>query len=504
MNNNLFRFLILIIAILSSQSLITSCKDDEEGIRTIPQPDIDNREDPNGSNGTMITDVTTFLVDKFAWATLDIYYLWIDDPGRRELVEATLNPDTCLSPKTTIKTVLNKEDRWTALYDNFSELLESSDGIEVTTGLDVTPWLLSKDKDEVFFVVNYVYKNSPAEAAGFKRGDIFFKLNGEPITTKNYLDFYYAKTKITLGMGTTNEKGIIDLDETREITPVKMTEDPIIATNIFDINDKKVGYLAYSSFTNDTLCLLNICNDFSAQGVTELILDLRYNGGGYLSTCTAFASMLAPKEAVLAEDIFQSNVFNNEITEFYKKSNISIDTHFEKQYADINLKINKIYALVSEITASASEGLLVGLSPYLDITIIGETTHGKFCSGYMLGPEDIFKEDFYNKYKELFKDWGIYVMIGTFSDKNGNNASRPNGLVPQYLVEDNPFDGYQLGDQNETLLRKALELAGMEFPEVAKTRSFVDSPFTSIYVERPSFSILNNKKFSEKLKKCIQ
>ena len=73
---------------------------------------------------------------------------------------------------------------------------------------------------------------------------------------------------------------------------VEMYEDPILCDSIYDINGKKVGYLAYSSFDLASIPqLVEISKKFKAEGVKELILDLRYNGGGYVITESAMASM---------------------------------------------------------------------------------------------------------------------------------------------------------------------------------------------------------------------
>ena len=62
------------------------------------------------------------------------------------------------------------------------------------------------------------------------------------------------------------------------------------------------------------------------------------------------------------------------------------------------------------------------------------------------------------------KNWGIYVMIGRYADRDGNTPCMPDGFIPDIEVYDNPLDGYQLGDPNETMLKTVLTLAGYEYP----------------------------------------
>ena len=253
--------------------------------------------------------------------------------------------------------------------------------------------------------------------------------------------------------------------ETFEPTPTpEPTPKPTPSTTT-----KKVGYLAYESFDQKSVDkLIQVCTEFRSQGVEELILDLRYNGGGYVTTEEMLASMLVPEANLKAGDVYLTEVYNDILTEAWGKNDKNFgktffNTEFEvdgkkKSTSGANIGISKIYALVSGDTASASEGLLVGLSSYMDIEIIGAQTHGKFCSGVILQPKEI-----YNDPPTNIDNWGIYVMINAFADKNGNNAARPNGLTPSVKVSDAPYDGYALGDENETMLKVALQHAGKSY-----------------------------------------
>ena len=78
-----------------------------------------------------------------------------------------------------------------------------------------------------------------------------------------------------------------------------MYENPIICDSVYEFNGKKVGYLAYTGFDLKSINpLIEIGKKFKAEGIEELVLDLRYNGGGYVITENVLASMFAPQEAV--------------------------------------------------------------------------------------------------------------------------------------------------------------------------------------------------------------
>jgi hypothetical protein len=75
-------------------------------------------------------------------------------------------------------------------------------------------------------------------------------------------------------LGTFKDGAFVSTGKTVAMNAIAMNEDPIVKTNVFDCGDKKVGYLAYTSFTFDScLGLYDVCKEFKKQGVTELILD---------------------------------------------------------------------------------------------------------------------------------------------------------------------------------------------------------------------------------------
>ena len=216
--------------------------------------------------------------------------------------------------------------------------------------------------------------------------------------------------------------------------------------------------------------------------------------------------MLAPEAEVKAKSILSTEVWNDFYMDYYKKHNKDLNTYFETQYkqehnkkmynlntADANIGLNKIYALVGEGTASASESVLVCLMPYMDIEIIGSQTHGKYCSGIMwsgeewyLDVEDSYKDSGknfateapqYADWKKYMKNWGIYVMISMYADKDGNNPCMPDGLLPDVEADDFFEESYPLGDEREAMLNVALQRAGKpDLVTRAVSRSLAERP----------------------------
>lgn len=463
---------------------------------------------PSGGGSTINPTVTISeeiqRADVFAQDVLRLYYLW--NKEITNAIDSQLDPNTCGDPVATVAKIRYKqgggfntkqdEDRWTKLFDDITPFMESVQSVETTNGMSLSVGKFSgTSPQQYFFIVNLVYEGGPAENEGLKRGDIIISYNGKDITDANLEEAYYSEQTAEYGLGEWLADGIYDLGTSVLLTPVKMYLDPIICNKTFEVGSKKVGYLMYDSFDlNSSNKLINVCKQFKSEGVTELILDLRYNGGGYVFTENLLASMLVPETNVQAGNLYEQEIYNDELTEAYSKrfgkdfnkTFFSFNHEYgEKGDADYmkfstngaNIGLTKIYAIVSGETASASEALLVGLSPYIDIVIIGEQTHGKYCSGYILSVEDV-----YNIPPVSISKWGLYVMVSTYADRDNKNIARPVGIIPNIGVKDTPWEGLSIGNENEAMLKAALQAAGKVYPSVAvaTTRSFENKPTIEI------------------------
>lgn len=426
----------------------------------------------------------------FAYDALDTYYLWKDKI--KNAMETELDTYKCTDPIAAVNKIRYKEgggyaskqdeDRWTQLYDDISPFQESVQGVNTTNGMSLTVGkFTNSDPQAYFFIVNFTYENSPAAKSGIKRGDVIIDYNGEDITDENLEDAYYGTTTATYGLADWKADGIHDRNESVTLSSVKMYCDPVICSKIFDVNGKKVGYLMYDNFDVESVDkLVKLGKDFKSAGVKELIIDLRYNGGGYVFTEEVLASIFAPKASVDAKNLYMTEIYNDVLTNAFGKS----DKNFNKTYLsyehefgskgddvykkistkDANIGLEKIYAIVTGNTASASESLLVGLNPFMNgMVTIGQQSYGKYCTGYILGVDDV-----YNSAPAAISKWGIYVMVSTYADRDGKNMARPVGIVPDKSAKDTPWDGYDIGDENETMLKEALKAAGKSY---ANTRS---------------------------------
>ena len=411
-------------------------------------------------------------VNTFAWNVMDAYYLWRD-----EIAPAMEKWQTWEEPIQKVADIRYKDaagkdiDRWTMLTDDYASLVGNVSGHTRTLGMDFVLYYADKAHTRVCAVVTYTCGASPAEQAGLRRGDVILTVDGREMSPDNYQEI----VRNHLFGGGTVKLGLSD-NRSVTVTAVDMYEDPVQTVRVLERpNGKKVGYLHYTSFTLDS-CedLVDVLKGFVLEGIDDLVLDLRYNGGGYLVTEEILASMLAPAAVVEAGEVLFQEVFNAKMAAEMKEEPTRFDTEFRFMVGDqlqvvstagANPDLPRLYVLVTGSSASASESLVCCLRPYMDIILLGEQTSGKYCAGYLMEARNWYDavkkslgEEEYTKALPYVDNWGIYVMYSRYADCNGVTLSMPDGIAPDVEVEDDPLDGFALGDPQETMLSAALGL----------------------------------------------
>ena len=424
---------------------LTAC--DEEWIKPTPKPDPENK--------------VTLKVNEFIYEGLRSEYLW-ENTINWNAIDFKKEKD----PHAFFKRLIYKDDRWTNLTDNAEAWNQGFAGISTTYGFDLRFSYIGQT-EELVAIVRYVYPGTPADRAGIRRGDLLLKLNGGPITVKNYADFY-DKPTIVVNKGILKDKTLTAEPVGVAMTAVEMYQDPILKDTVINKDGHRVGYLCYSDYTErSTAELIKVFTRFKTAGVTDVVLDLRYNGGGYVSTARALCSILAPEAAMKKKERFLFKLWNENYMSYWKSKGRNDELY--ETFVDtlgINMNLNRLYILTGKGTASASELTLTGLTPYMDVVQIGDTTHGKFCGGIVLMPKHLWWDKAASYYQEI-KNWGMYVMIYKFSNKR--NDEFPRGFAPKYVVKEYLLELYPFGDERDPLLGKALEL--ITGKQVAKARS---------------------------------
>ena len=424
---------------------LTAC--DEEWIKPTPKPDPENK--------------VTLKVNEFIYEGLRSEYLW-ENTINWNAIDFKKEKD----PHAFFKRLIYKDDRWTNLTDNAEAWNQGFAGISTTYGFDLRFSYIGQT-EELVAIVRYVYPGTPADRAGIRRGDLLLKLNGGPITVKNYADFY-DKPTIVVNKGILKDKTLTAEPVGVAMTAVEMYQDPILKDTVINKDGHRVGYLCYTDYTErSTAELIKVFTRFKTAGVTDVVLDLRYNGGGYVSTARALCSILAPEAAMKKKERFLFKLWNENYMSYWKSKGRNDELY--ETFVDtlgINMNLNRLYILTGKGTASASELTLTGLTPYMDVVQIGDTTHGKFCGGIVLMPKHLWWDKSASYYQEI-QNWGMYVMIYKFSNKR--NDEFPRGFAPKYVVKEYLLELYPFGDERDPLLGKALEL--ITGKQVAKARS---------------------------------
>ena len=205
--------------------------------------------------------------------------------------------------------------------------------------------------------VSQIYKNSPAEKAGLKKGDQYLKINGEDVTK---LSAEEISKKIKGKEGKTFVLTIKRNNKEKEIKiKTGKVEIPSVTKEIITEKNQKIGYVALSVFASNTdEQFEKELKELEKQNINKLIIDLRYNQGGHLDTVVNIASQFLDKK--------------NPIIQIVKKDKTEIKYPKEK-----NNKKYKIVVLVNEGSASASEVLAASLNEQLGSQLVGTTTYGK-------------------------------------------------------------------------------------------------------------------------------
>jgi carboxyl-terminal processing protease len=215
--------------------------------------------------------------------------------------------------------------------------------------------------------VRYVYGQSPAGLAGVERGWILTTLNGQSVqsmTSTAIVDAFYTATSTTFGFQKPDGTAT-----TKALTVMNYNLNTVLYANTLPVQDKKVGYLVFNSFTGTPSQneLKTAFTNFESAGITELVVDLRYNGGGDVSTQEYLANLIAPTKVGSSAPMY--SLFHNAKLASWNKI-----VNFSKSNG---LNLSRVFFITTSGSASASELLINNLKPYMDVKVIGKPTHGK-------------------------------------------------------------------------------------------------------------------------------
>jgi C-terminal processing protease CtpA/Prc len=451
-------------------------------------------------------------VNSFIWNGLSDYYLWNSQVAgltnskyaKKDSLNAFLN--TYTDPQKLFTSLLYKYeevDKWSFLVDDSKEIDDWIAGISETMGYDFMLGRIGSSND-LFGFVRYVYKGSPAEKAGVKRGDIFMQVNSQQLTVSNYQTLLFATKTYTLSFATISNSTISLNNRVVLMTAVEMQENPINKDTIFVFNNQKIGYLVYNGFNSDFDIQLNdVFKKFKDANIDRLVLDLRYNGGGSVQSSIYLASMIYGTDVtkVFAKAKYNSGLQSYLVSE-YGLASLSdnfttyIDKTDKNPVTTINtLNLNKIHIIVSDNTASASEMLINGLRPYMNVTVVGINTNGKYTGSMTV--KDWDEKGVVNPNHK----WAMQPIVVKYANSR-DESDYVDGLTPNLIGEEDFANLLPFGDPNEDLLKMVLadikgipvtgmvlKSAKMGLRKVADSRDF--KPFANeMYINPDKFQNL--------------
>ena len=443
------------------------------------KPIPEEEEEEQAQATVLIQKINGFIKE----AMTDVY-LWYD---KMPVIDIRYETD----PKVYFDKLLYSEDRWSYITDNITAFEGSLQGVEKTYGYSLAFGRFvdgtGSPTGNYFAIVEYVYPNTPASQAGFARGDLIIRLNGGNITAANYRNLL-SGTSISVTKGILTGEGIAT-GATVPLLAAELNLDPVLMYKVIDIDGHKIGYLVYLQFiTSYNSTSLNLAMQyFKENQITDLVLDLRYNPGGFTAAAQYLTSSIAPQSVVDNSSTLVTYQWNDKYQAYWVSNNRQdqLGVNFNPA-VPVKLGLGKVHILTGYGTASASELTICGLEPYMDVITVGDTTYGKYTASFTIKPEDVYANE--AAYTD-FKNWGIQPIVIRYANAQGITNFK-DGFAPDFRVKDELLPALPLGDLTEPLLKKAVEdITGTIIPVPKKAVL----PFEYIIVDR-GFSEFDNQK----------
>lgn len=422
-----------------------------------------------------VIDKETIATNEWIKENMELYYYWNEQLPTGIDYKKESDPIEYFK-----KLVYTDEDRWSWITEDYASLAANYSGVPVTMGYYPSFYLYGNGSD-VFIVVNYVYPDSPAAKAGLKRGDIIYSIDNNKLNKNNYYDLF-SGDNYTVQLANIENQTIVPSDESLKMTAAVTTTDPSVFHKILEINNHKIGYLVYVEFVsgdNDIFIttLDNIFDEFKSEGISDIVIDFRYNPGGEINAATYLASQFAPSTVVTNEKVMVNMQYNNDFQSFLEQDKDKNAKYLSYKFSNnsSNIDLSSAYFLTSSQTASASELVITGLDPYMEVVTIGDTTHGKYTGAWILPDDD--------------KKWAMIPIVMKYANIEGF-TDFTNGLIPNYFVEDDLLNSSQFGELTDPLLAKAVDLIAETNYSSSKVRLKSSQPYSELYPDE--FKIKRN------------
>lgn len=441
----------ILLLLITISTIFVSCFEDlDDNIQTASDLDIEN----------------------FIYRGLNYFYLYKADTP--ELAndnfanQGELNTflNSFQTPESLFSFLKSPQDRFSLLVANYNELENALNGVSLNNGMEFGLVYYPNNSSNVFGYVRYVLPGTDAESKNLERGMIFNSIDGQQLTDTNFSELL-SLNSYEIGLATFDGTAITPTGEIITLVKQQYTENPILIAETLTVQGQKIGYLMYNAFTRDFDSQLNgVFAQFKADAITNLVIDLRYNGGGSVQTAIDLSSMITGQ--------FYNQVFANEEWNTDRQAEYASPKLFDNQIftgeAINSLNLTKTYVLTTKRSASASELVINGLNPYIDMTQVGDTTTGKYQASFLLydAPAPNFS-------KSQANPGHTYAMLPlVFKTSNAVGfTDYAEGLFPDIQLKEDYTNLGVLGDVNEPLLAAALnDILSIPQPQPRTTTQF--------------------------------
>ncbi|WP_293870098.1 S41 family peptidase [Flavobacterium sp.] len=418
-------------------------------------------------------------IKDFVWKGMNLYYLWQADvpdlADTRFANQTELNTflETFVTPIDLFNhlRVSITIDRFSVIFSDYSLLEGILSGNTLNNGMDYGLKFKDATQTSVYGWVRYIIPNSDAATKSIQRGNIFYAINGTPLTKDNYRTLL-ANTTYTINLADYDNGNITPNGQSITLTKTNISENPIFINTVIHQGTHNIGYLMYNGFYPSYDDQLNtVFGNFVAQNVTDLVLDLRYDSGGSINSATKLASMITGQ---FPGQLFAKQQWNAKAQAYFLSNNPgSLENKF---IASLNgLHLNKVYILTTKATASASELVVNCLKPYIQVVQIGDLTTGKNVGSITLYDSPTFSKTNVNPNHKYAMQPIVLKIVN--KDNFGDYAA---GISPTISLPENLNSLGILGNTDEPLLNAAINRiisSGKMTPQVPSVfeRDFTDA-----------------------------
>lgn len=408
-------------------------------------------------------------INNFIWRGLNEVYLWQQDvPNLADGRNLQADFDQFLRgyshPADLFQDLLNRPvskypngdaiDRFSWIVEDYTVLEQELSGVTKNNGVDFRLSRVASGSNDVVGFVRYIIPNSDASTKAIKRGDLFTSVNGTKLTVSNYQQLLLNQDSYTLGLADYNGTSYVLNGKSVALTKTILEENPIFINKVIASGSHKIGYLMYNGFYPGYDDKLNQAfGELKSQGITDLILDLRYNGGGAVTSAIRLSSMITGQfdTQIFAKTQFNAKWMKDLTSEDMEGLNYRFVNNIDGKPLN-SLNLTTVYIITTASTASASELVVNGLKPYINVVQIGETTTGKNVGSYTIyDSETLFTKKGINRNHK----YAMQPLVFKISNSAGFGDYQQ-GLQPTYQQYEKVSTYGVLGDASEPLLNLAI------------------------------------------------